>query len=57
LSPDRYETARQKGFALDVQVTLSPLVQNLHIVVHDLLSGATGSIVVPADRLRSIQSQ
>jgi VWFA-related protein len=51
LPPERYETARTGGLTIDATVTLQPDVQSLHIVVHDVPSGSTGSIVIPRSRL------
>ncbi len=55
LTRERYEEAQARGLAIDFQTTLAPALRSVHIVVHDLLSGATGSIVVPADKLQSNQ--
>ncbi len=54
VAPDRYQETRTQGLKVDAQVTLLPNVQRLHIIVHDVTSGNTGSIVVQADRLRAL---
>ena len=54
LRPDRYDAAQSSGFAIDLQLTLSPRIRSLYIVVHDTQTGATGSIIVPAEHLRAV---
>jgi VWFA-related protein len=49
---DRYDDARH-GFTIGTQVTLLPGVRTLYIVVHDSVGAVTGSLVVPADKLRA----
>jgi hypothetical protein len=51
LRRDRYEEARTGGFTIDQTLTLLPTVQSLYVVVHDVQSGTTGSIVIGADKL------
>jgi hypothetical protein len=36
---------------MNAQVRLRPNLQNLHIIVHDALTGNTGSIVIPTAKL------
>lgn len=54
LNQQRYDEVRAKGFTIDTTVTLHPDLQRLHVVVHDVPSGSTGSIVVMKDRLKSL---
>lgn len=54
VSPDRFQETRTQGFKIDGQVTLLPHAQRLHIIVHDVTSGNTGSIVIHADKLNAL---
>jgi len=54
LNQQRYEDVRAKGFTIDTTVTLHPDLQRLHIVIHDVPTASTGSIVVMKDRLNAL---
>lgn len=51
MTPERYEVFRKNGFSLDATVPLHPDVQRLHVVVQDVPTGRTGSIVIPRSKL------
>lgn len=51
ISPERYDAARTGGIAIEATVNLHREVQRLHIIVHDVPSGSTGSIVIPRSKL------
>jgi VWFA-related protein len=53
LRQDRYDEALKRGFTISAQVTLLPGAHSLHIVVHDVTSGTTGSVIVSAKQLGS----
>jgi VWFA-related protein len=46
------EQMLREGFSFDRVVALRPGSHRLHIVVRDVPSGATGSVIIPTDRLR-----
>lgn len=54
LDRTRYEDVRTQGFSTDARVALQPGIERLHIVVHDAMTGDTGSIVVDGEKLRSL---
>lgn len=50
---ERYALMLKEGFTLTASVALHPDAYRLHVVVSDGPTAATGSLIIPADRVRS----
>jgi hypothetical protein len=57
LRDDRYDESRTRGFTIDMPVTVRADALTLHIVVHDVSTGTTGSIVVPAEKIQELRTK
>ena len=53
LNAERYAQMMAEGFTLTHKITLRPNVARLHIVIRDVSSRTTGSLIIPAGRIRS----
>jgi VWFA-related protein len=51
--PDRFAQMMNEGFTLTVKVALRSDAYRLHVVVGDVATLATGSLIIPADQIRA----